>query len=133
MQQMPCCYQNKSSTGFHQRLLTMILSIFVRMFSYDAQQRIEDIIAGNVIKGQHDHCTTIRNLLCTSFRASRELKKDFEGKRRIKEEQAAFLEHYAEQNNLLILTPDSTLQIVKGGEAKVFYAEDKRSVIKADD
>lgn len=103
------------------------------MLSYDARQRIKDIIAGDVIPGQHDHCTTIRNILCTSFKASRELKKDFESKQRVKEKQAAFLGHYAEENNLLILLPDNTLQIARGGEASVFYAEDKRSIIKAND
>jgi hypothetical protein len=110
----------QSSTGFRHKQLTMILSIFVKMFSYDALQRIEDIIAGNVIQGQGDHCTAIRNLLCTSFTTSRELKKDFESKQRVKEEQAVFLKHYAEQNNLLVLSPDNNLQIAKGVKRESF-------------
>ena len=61
------------------------------MLPHDTRQKVENIIAGNVIEGQGDHCTTIRNILCTGFTASRALKKNFESKQRVKEEWAAFL------------------------------------------
>jgi hypothetical protein len=103
------------------------------MLSDDTRQKIENIIAGNVIPGKTDHCTTIRNILCTSFTASRALKKDFESKQRVKEEQATFLKQYAEQHNFLINNPDAGSQIAKGGEARVYFSEDKRTVLKAND
>lgn len=103
------------------------------MLPDDTRQRIENIIAGNVIQGQQDHCTTIRNLLCTGFTASRALKKDFESKQRVKEEQANFLVQYAKQHHLLISNPHPGTQIAQGGEARVYFSEDKQSVLKAND
>ncbi len=101
------------------------------MLPHDNRQKIENIIAGNVIKGQPDYCTAIRNLLCTGFTASRMLKKDFESKQRVKEEQATFLKQYSKQHNLLIEHPKAATQIASGGEARVYFSEDKRSVLKA--
>ena len=103
------------------------------MLPDDTRQKIENIVAGNVIQGQPDYCTAIRNLLCTGFTASRTLKKDFESKQRVKEEQATFLKQYSKQHNLLVEHPEAARQIASGGEATVYFSEDKRSVLKAND
>jgi len=103
------------------------------MLPDDNRQKIKNIIAGNVIQGQPDHCTAIRNILCTGFTASRTLKKDFESKHRVKEEQATFLEQYSKQHNLLVDNPETGRQIASGGEARIYFSEDKRSVLKAND
>jgi hypothetical protein len=62
------------------------------MFPDDTRSKIENIAQGIVIKGQQDNCTTIRNLLCAGFPTSTTVKKDFESKAIIKEEQAHLLE-----------------------------------------
>lgn len=86
------------------------------MLPDDTRQKIENIIAGNAIQGQQDHCTAIRNFLRTGFAASRALKKDFESKQRVKEKQAAFLEQYSKQHHFLINNLDPNRQIAKGGK-----------------
>ncbi len=48
------------------------------MLADDTRQRIENIVAGEITQEQNDYCKTIRNILYTSFIASRMLKKDFE-------------------------------------------------------
>ncbi len=85
------------------------------MLADDTRQRIKNIVAGKVIERQNDYCTTIQNILCTSFTASRALKKDFESKQHVKEEQAIFLQHYSKHQDLLINAPDANRQIAKGG------------------
>ncbi|HEY4336857.1 MAG TPA: hypothetical protein VGM89_13195 [Puia sp.] len=65
------------------------------MLSDDTRKRLENIVAGNVLEGTKDNCTAVRNLLCSSFRTSTTVKKDFEGQSRVKEEQAKFLRHYS--------------------------------------
>ena len=93
------------------------------MLPDDTRQKIENIVAGNVIQGKPDYCTAIRNLLCTGFTASRTLKKDFESKQRVKEEQATFLKQYSKQHNLLVEHPEAARQIASGGEATVYFSE----------
>jgi hypothetical protein len=72
------------------------------MLRHDTQNKIKNITAGTVLTGQQDTCTTIRNLLCTSFATSTTVKKDFEGKAIIKEKQIRFIEPYTTQHKLWI-------------------------------
>jgi hypothetical protein len=48
------------------------------MFSDDTRKRLENIVRGIVLEGEENNCTTVRNLLCASFRTSTAVKKDFE-------------------------------------------------------
>jgi hypothetical protein len=69
------------------------------MFSDEIRIKLENIVKGIVIEEQGDSCTTIRNFLCTSFRTSTTVKKDFEGKSIIKEKQVEFLKQLAVEND----------------------------------
>ena len=107
-----------------------ILITFVKMFNDEIRAKLENIIRGDGIEGQEDTCTTTRNLLCTSFRASATVKKDFESKSIIKEEQVEFLKHLANQHNLWVKDlPGRDKYLAEGGEARVYLHSDKKSVI----
>jgi hypothetical protein len=104
------------------------------MFSDDTRKRLENIVRGIVLEGKGDTCTAARNLLCTSFRTSTTVKKDFEGQSRIKKEQAEFLRHHSSLNNWWVKNlPDESRFLTRGGEAKIYFAPDRRSVIKIND
>lgn len=103
------------------------------MIPNDIREQIENISAGNVIEGRADHCTTIRNLLCASSTADRKVKVDFEGKQRLKKEQAGFLEQYAKSNGLWLDEIIFEDFLAKGGEASVYFASDHRHVLKVND
>ena len=104
------------------------------MFPDDTRSKIENITQGIVIKRPQDNCTTIRNLLCASFPTSTTVKKDFESKAIIKEEQAHLLETYSNKNNLRLTDlPGDDRFLARGGEAKVYLDADNRNVIKLND
>ena len=102
------------------------------MFPDDTRNKIENITTGVIIEGPLDNCTTIRNLLCASFATSTTVKKDFEGKSIIKEKQVQRLEEYCTKHNLWV-TVDTAMYLTRGGEAKVYLADDRKSVIKLND
>lgn len=80
-------------------ILICIFSLFLeQMLPDDTRRKIENIVAGIIIEGQTDHCTTIRNLLCAGFSISTTVKTDFESKAIIKEKQAILLENYCSEN-----------------------------------
>jgi hypothetical protein len=66
------------------------------MLPDDTRRKIENITAGVVIEGSQDHCTAIRNFLCSRFATSTTVKTDFESKAVIKEEQGILLIKYSE-------------------------------------
>ena len=100
----------------------------------DTRKILKDIVTGALIEGAKDHCTIARNLLCASFRTSTTVKKDFEGQSRIKAEQAEFLKHHSSQRNWWVkVLPDENSFLTRGGEAKIYFAPDRRSVIKIND
>ena len=104
------------------------------MFSNDTRKRLENIVRGIVLEGEADNCTTARNLLCASFRTSTTVKKDFEGQSAIKKEQAQFLRDQSSLRNWWILDPpDESRFLTRGGEAQIYLASDRRSVIKVND
>jgi hypothetical protein len=72
------------------------------MISDEIRQKLQNIIRGDVLEGQEDHCTAIRNLLCQSFGSNPTIKREFESRSIIKEEQARFLKIHAENNKLWI-------------------------------
>lgn len=61
------------------------------MFPDDTRFKIKNITEGIIIKGAADNCTAVRNILCTSYPTSTTVKKDFESKALVKEEQAILL------------------------------------------
>lgn len=104
------------------------------MLRDDTQSKIKNITSGVVFAGQQDTCTTIRNLLCTSFATSTTVKEDFEGKAVIKEEQVHFIEEYIRQHNLWIANlPGEDRFLTRGGEARVYLDTDNKNVIKLND
>lgn len=56
------------------------------MLKDDTRIKLKNIIEGVVIEGATDHCTAIRNFLCTGFSTSTTVKRDFESKSIIKKE-----------------------------------------------
>jgi hypothetical protein len=91
------------------------------MLPDDIRDQIENIAAGNVIERGADHCTAIRNLLCAGATAGRTVKVDFEGKQRIKEAQALFIEQYAKDNGLWLEEPSFVDFLARGGEEYSFF------------
>jgi hypothetical protein len=82
------------------------------MNNNDTRSKLENIIKGTIIERAEDHCTTIRNLLCASFSTSTTVKRDFESKAIIKEEQAGFLKKYAHKSGLWIEYPPDPTQFL---------------------
>jgi hypothetical protein len=104
------------------------------MLDDDTRKRLENIVKGNVLEGEEDTCTTVRNLLCASFRTSTTVKKDFEGQLLVKKEQAEFLKHHGSLQNWFKSTlPDERSFLTRGGEAEIYMAPDRRNVIKLND
>ena len=104
------------------------------MFSNEARTKLENIIRGTVIEEQSDTCTAVRNKLCSSFSTSTTVKKDFEGKSIIKKEQERFLQQLGTQNNYWASElPGEECYLAKGGEARVYLHDDRKSVTKIND
>ncbi len=100
----------------------------------DTRKRLIDIVKGTILERAEDNCTTARNLLCTSFRTSTTVKKDFEGQSRIKAEQAQFLRHHSSLKKWWVNDlPDENSFLTRGGEAKIYFAPDRRNVLKIND
>lgn len=104
------------------------------MLPNDTRRKIENITAGVVIEGQQDHCTAIRNFLCSRFATSTTVKTNFESKAISKEEQAKLLIDYSNQHNLWANDlPGEDTFLARGGEARVYLHSDNRHVIKVND
>ena len=100
----------------------------------DTRKRLIDIVKGTLLEGAEDNCTTARNLLCASFRTSTTVKKDFEGQSRIKTEQTEFLKQQSASKNWWVQhLPDESNFLTRGGEAKIYFAPDRRNVVKIND
>ena len=91
------------------------------MYTDDTRNKIKNIISGISIEGANDTGTAIRNLLCASFARSTTVKKEFESKSIIKEEQADFLVNYSTEENLLLTDlSHHASYLTRGGEAMVY-------------
>ncbi|SFP01475.1 hypothetical protein SAMN05428949_7179 [Chitinophaga sp. YR627] len=100
----------------------------------DTRSKLKNIIDGVIIEGATDNCTATRNILCSSFSTSTTVKRDFESKSISKKEQVEFLRKYASENALLIKQAPSESQfLARGGEAKVYFEAETKSVIKIND
>jgi hypothetical protein len=104
------------------------------MLSDDVRQKLQHIVRGTVIETAQDHCTTIRNFLCSGYSTSTAVKTNFESQLIIKEEQAERLKQFATINNLWLLSlPQDSQYLTRGGESKVYLDSDNRHVIKIND
>ena len=104
------------------------------MFSNDTRKKLENIIGGIIIEGEEDNCTAARNILCASFRTSTTVKKDFEGQSIIKKEQEQILRSTCTDRNWWVSDLPAEHQfLTRGGEAQIYLAVDKKSVIKLND
>ncbi|MEZ5025339.1 MAG: hypothetical protein R2739_02065 [Chitinophagales bacterium] len=93
---------------------------------------IQNIIQGNAIEGQEDLATTIRNYLCTSFTASKVAERKFEYYQRIKKEQEKILIQLSENKNLWYSNTKLHF-LTEGGEAKVYFEDKGKYVVKYND
>ena len=101
------------------------------MYDNETTRKIQDIINWICIEGQADNCTAARNYLCASYSTSTKVKTDFDNRSKIKEEQSKGLKEFAKEHNFLLSKiPTSNKYFAKGGEAKIFLADDGRNVIK---
>ncbi len=99
------------------------------MFNYEVRNKLENIIRGTVIQKQPDSCAAIRNQLCSGYSTSTTVKRDFESKQLIKEEQVRFLQKLADKENLWIpYLPADWTYLTHGGEAKIYLHPDQLSV-----
>jgi Serine/Threonine/Tyrosine Kinase found in polyvalent proteins len=104
------------------------------MISHEVREQLQNIIRGELQKGQIDPCTAVRNILCECFGSSPTVKSEFESKAIIKEKQVGFLKSYAEKEGLWLESlPGDCLYLTEGGESKVYLTQDGRSVIKIND
>lgn len=104
------------------------------MNNNDTQRELRNIIEGTIIEGETDNCTAVRNLLCTSFSTSTTVKRDFESKSIIKKEQAECLKQYSIENNLWVVDlPPENEFLARGGEARIYFNGNSKSVIKLND
>ena len=104
------------------------------MISNEIRKKLQNIVRGDVLEGQEDHCTAIRNLLCQSFGSDPTVKKEFESRSIVKEAQARFLIAYADDNGFWMESlPAGSQYLTEGGESKVYLAPDQLHVIKNND
>jgi len=104
------------------------------MLPNDTRHKIENITSGSFIAGEQDHCTAIRNSICSRFKTSTTVKTDFEGNAIVKEEQARFIEDYCSKNHLWYSDmPGEDRYLTRGGEARIYLHPDNRHVIKLND
>ena len=104
------------------------------MLPDDTRIKIKNITEGIIIAGANDHCTTVRNILSAGYPTSTTVKKDFESKALIKEEQALLLDDYTNKNNLWVVDlPGEERYLTRGGEARVYLNMDNRTVVKLND
>src|SRR6187402_2669892 len=104
------------------------------MISNDTEQILKNIISGTIIGGKNDTLTATRNQLCSSFKTDTTTKRDFDKQCEIKKEQTKFLNDYISKNNLWVNDfSNQENYLTEGGEAKIYFGKDNKSVIKLND
>lgn len=115
-------------------LIKKYLFLLSNMYDNETRRKLQNIISGISIKGESDYCTTARNYLCASFATSTTVKTAFEYRAKIKEGQSQILKRFAKENNFwLHKLPPENIYFARGGEAKVYLANDGKNVIKTND
>jgi hypothetical protein len=114
--------------------LHAILVFLHEMLPNDTRIEIENIVAGVILEGRTDHCTTIRNSFCRCYETSTVVKTAFESNAIIKKEQAGLIEAYCDEHNFWLENlPGEDRYLTRGGESKVYLANDDKHVIKLND
>lgn len=104
------------------------------MIPNEIREKLQDIVRGARLPGPTDRCSTIRNFLIESFGTGTTVKREFESRAVIKEEQASFLKSWAGKNGLwLDSIPQGSAYLTRGGESKVYLAAGGLNVIKVND
>ena len=104
------------------------------MISHEVREQLQNIIRGELQKGQIDPCTATRNILCERFGSSATVKSEFASRAILKEKQISFLKAHAEKECIwLDALPMGYKYLTEGGESKVYLSEDGRSVVKIND
>lgn len=104
------------------------------MVSNEIRKKLQNIIRGDVLEGQEDHCTAIRNLLSQSFGSDPTVKREFESRSILKEEQVRFLRTHAENIGLwMTALPEGSQYLTRGGESEIYLAPDHKHVLKIND
>jgi hypothetical protein len=100
----------------------------------DSGKKLQDIISGKHITWQADTCTAARNFLCSGFSPNTTVKKDFDHQSAIKKEQAKELTAFIDENALWLQPPDETARfLTQGGEAEIYFNQQRAEVIKVND
>ena len=111
-----------------------ILVFLHEMLPNDTRIEIENIVAGIILEGRTDHCATIRNSLCNRYETSSVVKAEFESNAIIKKEQASLIEAYCDEHGFWFENlPDEDRYLTRGGESRVYLANDDKHVIKLND
>jgi hypothetical protein len=104
------------------------------MISDEIRHKLQNIIRGELSQGESDSCTAIRNLLCKSFGTGPTVKREFESRAVVKEDQVKFLRSHAQRTgSWLDSLPIGSQFLAEGGESKVYLSEDGRFVVKVND
>lgn len=104
------------------------------MLPNDTRIEIENIVAGIILEGRTDHCATIRNSLCNRYETSTVVKTEFESNAIIKKEQAGLIEAYCDEYSFWFeALPGEDRYLTRGGESRVYLANDDKHVIKLND
>lgn len=100
--------------------------IFAEMISNEIRTKLQNIIRGARSEGTADRCSTIRNLLIEGFGTGPTVKREFESRAIVKEEQAQFLTSYAQKSGLWLNSlPAEAQYLTHGGESRIYLAADK--------
>jgi hypothetical protein len=104
------------------------------MISDEIRKKLQNIVGGNDIEGEADHCTTIRNLFNKSFGSNPTVKSEFESRSILKEEQASFLKIHSKKLGLWLPALENGAKfLTRGGESEIYLAPDHRNVFKIND
>lgn len=104
------------------------------MISNEIRTKLQNIIRGARSEGTADRCSTIRNLLIEGFGTGPTVKREFESRAIVKEEQAQFLTSYAQKSGLWLNSlPAEAQYLTHGGESRIYLAADKLNVLKVND
>ncbi|HSZ87700.1 MAG TPA: hypothetical protein VK787_16820 [Puia sp.] len=103
------------------------------MINSDTRKKLADIIHGNVIEGQSDTLTAACNNLRSSFATNTKIKKDFDNQSTIKEKQKEHLIDFISQHQLWHPDIREDKYLSEGGEAKIYFEADNKTVLKLND
>ncbi|HEX4372754.1 MAG TPA: hypothetical protein VHZ50_05545 [Puia sp.] len=103
------------------------------MINNDTRKKLADIIHGNVIEGQNGTLSAACNNLRGSFTTNTKIKKDFDYQSTIKEKQKEHLIEFINQHQLWHPDISEDKYLTEGGEAKIYFGGDNKTVVKLND